>query len=94
MKIRAVASLLLLACAAGSAAYAEVILVDDQVMLRESSVRRPTRGMHMSTVEQRFGAPISKHAAVGQPPITRWDYNGFSVFFEYDRVIHAVAIGG
>ena len=26
-------------------------------------------------------------------PSTRWDYAGFSVFFERDRVIDAVAIG-
>jgi hypothetical protein len=50
----------------------------------------PTRGMHMSQVEARFGAPATRHAAVGKPPITRWDYPGFSVFFEYDHVIHAV----
>ena len=34
------------------------------------------------------------YATVGQPPITRWDYPHFSVFFEKDRVIHAVALGG
>jgi hypothetical protein len=28
---------------------------------------------------------------VGKPPITRWDYPGFSVFFEGDRVIDTVA---
>jgi hypothetical protein len=92
MKTRAVLSLIA-ACAAATAAYGETIVIDDQVMLRESSVQRPARGMSMSTVEQRFGAPVSKHAAVGQPPITRWDYQGFSVFFEFDKVIHAVAIG-
>ncbi len=25
-----------------------------------------------------------------QPPITRWDYDAFSVYFENDHVIHAV----
>ena len=28
--------------------------------------------------------------AVGQPPITRWDYREFSVYFERDRVINSV----
>lgn len=51
----------------------------------------PTRGSSMSSVESKFGAPSTKHEAVGRPPITRWDYPGFSVFFEYDHVIHAVA---
>lgn len=54
----------------------------------------PGRGEAMSRVEARLGAPIEKHAAVGQPPITRWDYPGFSVYFEYDHVIHAVAERG
>jgi hypothetical protein len=47
--------------------------------------------MRMTTVEARFGAPQNRHAAVGAPPITRWDYPGYAVFFEHDRVIHAVA---
>jgi hypothetical protein len=46
----------------------------------------------MSTVEARFGAPASRHAAVGDPPITRWDYAQFSVFFEHDKVLHAVIV--
>jgi hypothetical protein len=45
----------------------------------------------MAQVEQRFGAPSSRLAAVGQPPITRWVYPSFVVFFEDNVVIHAVA---
>lgn len=90
MKIHPVIPLLCLAAFSG-AAVAEIIVIDDQVMVRESSVQRPARGMTMKAVEERFGAPISRRPAVGQPPIERWDYAGFSVFFEYDRVIHAVA---
>lgn len=52
----------------------------------------PTRGMRMAEVEKLFGAPREKSAAVGKPPISRWDYDGFSVYFEYDHVIHAIAI--
>jgi hypothetical protein len=74
-------------------AGAETLVVDDRVMVREMSGERPTRGMSMRAVEQRFGEPATRHAAVGQPPITRWDYQGFSVFFEHDKVIHAVATG-
>jgi hypothetical protein len=48
----------------------------------------------MGEVEKHFGAPLTRHPTVGQPPITRWDYNAFSVFFEHDRVIHAVVTGG
>ncbi len=41
-------------------------------------------------MEKHFGAPVNRHPTVGAPPITRWDYNGFSVFFEKDRVIDSV----
>ena len=51
---------------------------------------RPTRGMTAASVEAKFGAPEAKVAAVGDPPISRWEYRDFVVFFEYDRVIHAV----
>ena len=51
---------------------------------------KPTRGMTQAKVEANFGAPISMGEAVGEPPISRWEYAEFVVFFEYDRVIHAV----
>jgi len=50
----------------------------------------PTRGMTAANVESRYGAPDAKEAAIGDPPISRWEYKDFVVFFEYDRVIHAV----
>jgi len=77
----------------GSLATAETIVVDDQVQVVPSNINRPARGATMSTVEAKFGAPQARHDAVGIPPITRWDYAGFSVFFEKDRVIDAVAVG-
>lgn len=83
--------LFLCAAAAAGAAMAETIVVEDQVKVRDSAVERPERGATMSAVESRFGAPAAKHPTVGQPPITRWDYPNFAVFFEKDRVIHAVA---
>ena len=78
---------------AGSA-LAETIVIDDQVQVRDSTVDKPRRGSSMSQVEAKFGAPVTKHDAVGAPPITRWDYAGFSVFFEHDRVIDSVATSG
>lgn len=53
---------------------------------------RPARGSSMATVASRFGEPSNRHAAVGEPPITRWDYPQFSVYFEHDRVLHAVIV--
>ncbi len=53
-------------------------------------------GLSMAQVEKKYGAPARKLApvpAVGtryNPPITRWDYNKFTVYFEHGRAIHLV----
>ena len=85
--------LLALAALGGGVAMAETIVVDDQVQVRPSTIDRPTRGLTMHAVEAKFGAPQARHDAVGTPPITRWDYASFSVFFEKDRVIDSVVAG-
>lgn len=51
----------------------------------------PQRGMSMQRVESKWGQPVRRRAAVGQPPITRWEYEGFVVYFEFDKVIHSVS---
>ena len=51
---------------------------------------KPTRGMTQARVRASFGEPKSTVAAIGDPPISRWVYNDFVVFFEYDKVIHSV----
>jgi len=56
----------------------------------EYSIQLPGRGMTMEAVQNRFGEAIEKFPAVGEPPITRWVYNNFSVYFESEYVIHAV----
>ncbi|MFO7582426.1 hypothetical protein [Guyparkeria sp.] len=53
-------------------------------------------GMTQSQVASRFGEPERRHAPVPatgehpKPPITRWDYADFSIFFERDIAIHRV----
>jgi hypothetical protein len=71
-------------------ARADLTVSDDQLSVIPSEIARPSPGMTMQKVEEKFGAPTERHDAVGTPPITRWDYQNFSVFFEKDRVIHAV----
>jgi hypothetical protein len=78
--------------ALGAVASAETLLVDDQVTVAESSVPRPDKGQTMRAVEARFGTPQARHPAIGKPPITRWDYGQFVVYFEHERVIHSVAL--
>ncbi len=51
---------------------------------------RPKAGMRMDAVRRRFGKPKRVIAPVGKPPITRWVYDKYTVYFEGDRVIHSV----
>jgi hypothetical protein len=90
MKIRLLVATSLL-CLAAPLAQADTVVVGDTVTVRDSQISVPTRGMRMKRVEAQFGAPKARHAPVGKPPITRWDYDGFSVYFEYDHVVHTVA---
>jgi hypothetical protein len=82
--------LLLVALAAAHAARADTLIMQTLEESRATADARPARGMSMSSVSARWGEPASKAAPVGQPPITRWEYGDFVVFFEYDHVIHAV----
>ena len=50
----------------------------------------PASGSTQASVESTYGSPNAKQAAVGDPPISSWEYDGFIVYFEYDRVIHTV----
>ncbi len=59
----------------------------------QASVDHPRRGMSMQKVESLFGTPVKRMPAVGQPPISRWEYQGFVVYFEHDRVLHSVIKG-
>jgi len=75
-------------------AHAETVVVDGKVNIAPTTVQTPSRGSDMKAVERQFGAPQTRHPTVGKPPITRWDYKGFSVFFEGSHVITSVATGG
>jgi hypothetical protein len=52
---------------------------------------KPTRGMSQQRVEASYGTPEARVAAVGDPPISSWEYADFIVYFEYDKVIHSVS---
>lgn len=56
----------------------------------ESVAGLPHKGESRGSVLERFGLADEEHPPVGQPPITRWDYRSFSVYFEYDHVINSV----
>lgn len=76
------------------AVSAETLLVDR--VQHESQAQMPARGMSMAQVEARFGAPTGKLEPRGGqkrqwPTINRWVYPAFTVYFEKNRVIDAVA---
>ncbi len=50
----------------------------------------PARGATMGAVERNLGKPAQVLPAVGDPPITRWVYPAFTVYFEHQYVIHSV----
>ncbi len=78
-------------CLTGSAS-AETVAVDNGIAIKESDVPTPSRGMTMDQVTSKFGAPSDKTPAVGKPPISRWQYPGFIVYFEGEHVIHSVIV--
>ena len=61
---------------------------------QSTGISVPVRGMNMANVEHIFGAPLQKYDAVGKPPITRWDYPSYVVYFEYNMVLHTVMKSG
>lgn len=74
-------------------ATADVLLIDNinkQPPNSPAGVLRPTRSMSMEDVLSNFGEPLSMYPPVGDPPITRWKYPAFTVYFEYRHVINAV----
>lgn len=89
---RAVPLLALLAIA--GAVSAETLLVDR--VQHEPKMAMPARGMSMAQVQARFGAPADRLDPRGGqkhqwPTINRWSYPAFTVYFEKNTVIDAVA---
>ena len=87
LKLSCVALLLFTAVSAMTAS-ADVLLIEQ--IERAKSMQLPGNGLSKQQVAQRWGEPMQQYAAVGEPPITRWRYADYSVYFEYDRVISAV----
>jgi hypothetical protein len=83
-------ALLVLCLVLSSVAMADILKIeggDAAVVIMDN---RPNRGMNQLQVLELYGEPALRNAAVGQPPISSWDYNSFSVFFEGEYVLHTV----
>ena len=55
-----------------------------------SSGDLPKNGEKMGDIERKYGEPMSQNGPTGEPPIYFWEYPDFTVYFEYNVVIHAV----
>ena len=91
MKIPVLAIALL--ATTGLSAHADTLLLDAISAAPPNTadgVPRPRNGSSMATVAAQYGEPETKREAVGEPPITRWVYPGYTVYFEGDRVIEVV----
>ncbi|HIP52896.1 MAG TPA: hypothetical protein EYH03_02635 [Chromatiales bacterium] len=53
-------------------------------------IPRPRGGMTMQQVRQQFGNPAQEVAPVGEPPISRWVYSDYTVYFEHQYVLNTV----
>ncbi len=83
-------SLLGLSVFAVSPVAADTLIVEGLEAAQATRAERPARGMTMDQVTRRWGEPTGRDAAVGEPPITRWSYAGFVVYFEHQHVVHTV----
>lgn len=81
--------LTLIALGLAASASADTLLLEGISTDAATADLRPRRGMSMESVESRFGTPTSRVGAIGEPPISRWEYPSFIVYFEYQHVVHA-----
>lgn len=71
-----------------ASASADVLLIEE---VRERMLRDlPSNGLTQAEVIQRYGEPLERRSPVGDPPITRWVFDDYSVYFEYDTVLESV----
>ena len=71
-------------------AGADTLLIDSVRQADKDGREVPSQGATKEVVQDAFGEPQSRRGPVGEPPITRWDYEGISVYFEHDRVVWTV----
>ena len=97
MKETALTTVLLLSlcCALNVQAEANSEMVSGDVILVGSqaagNMNKPRKGMSKDSVTQEFGQPSKQSPSIGDPPISRWMFDQYTVYFEYNHVIHTVS---
>ena len=79
---------LLIVCLQVQAQQMVIIPIGQQ---KAAAIDLPAQGMAADKVLKRFGEPIRIEGPTGKPPITRWYFEGFSVYFESGFVLHSVS---
>ena len=68
----------------------QVVIPVGQQSAQNQGIEKPDRGISKDRVRAKFGEPLSMKPAVGEPPISSWEYPEFQVYFEYEHVLHSV----
>lgn len=71
-----------------TAANADTLLIER--VAAKADLNLPQKSATMNQVRSQYGDPLAESAAVGTPPITRWEYADFTVYFEHQHVITTV----
>ncbi len=74
----------------GNALHADVLTINTFQPEARPGDQLFVNGLSEQAVLARFGEPLERIAPVGQPPISRWVYETFTVYFEYNTALHAV----
>lgn len=87
---------LYLACILGFTLQAPISIAEEiRIPIGEQAkdqtpIDMPSKGTSKERVKSLFGAPLEEAPAKGQPPISRWKYQEFTVYFDGNAVIHCV----
>jgi len=83
-----IVTILLLAFSISMPLSADVLLIEE--VRTAENMDLPKNGQSKSAIQNKYGQPKEVSGPVGDPPITRWKYDRFSVYFEFDLVITSV----
>lgn len=92
MVVSALIIVKLLSAAAPLAAEQVLVPIGRQGLPAQSLPALPEPGSSMEQVEAMLGPPLRRHAPVGEPPISRWEYRHFVVFFEHRTMLDIVML--
>ena len=85
---KSISAAVLLLTFASVGAFADTLIVDGIQQQDVSS--HPDRGLTKASVTSSWGEPANQIQAIGEPPISSWEYDTFVVYFESDYVLHTV----